>query len=154
MTRFTITCFCKRTNIKFRSPANFGAEIIARVYCPRCSDRAPCEALLIHVEGVPGKIGIYAIDWNQGALQYLDPKFHNHEHWYENFFGKRKLIFNFIPEKTKGSLYTVHGLKEEVDLTGLSTRRSMTAETPTQWPKRARSDPRESYRPMHGGKKR
>jgi hypothetical protein len=148
MTRFTITCFCKKSNIRFRSPAGFGAEIIARVFCPFCCDRAPEEALFIRVEGMPRKTGLYAIDWNQGVLKYMAPDFHDHEHWYRDFFGKKKLIFDFIPPKSKKALYEIVGLKEEVDFTEVPSGERGWAEKPSQLPGKKRKGPKESYRPF------
>ncbi len=129
MNKFTITCFCKKSNVKFRSPAGYGAEIIARLYCPFCSDRAPEEALFIEVNGVPKKNGLYAIAWNQGVLKYMEPDFHDQELWYRHFFGKKKLIFDFIPPQnghTKKSLYEIIGIKEEVDFTELPENKRLT----------------------------
>ncbi|MDO8505781.1 MAG: hypothetical protein Q7S48_04355 [bacterium] len=108
MTRFTITCFCKRQNIKFRSPENYNAEIISRVYCPKCSDRANKDALMIDVDGVYGNEGVYAIFWNTKILETINPDYLSREHWKEDFFGKRKLIFDFISPNARG-VYTVRG---------------------------------------------
>lgn len=112
MSKFTVTCFCKKTDIKFYSPANYGGDIIARVYCPLCSDRAPEEALMIRVDGVPRHNGLYGIDWNQGTLKYLDPSFKDLEDWYRNFFGKKKLIFDFINPRSKKPQYEILGIRE------------------------------------------
>lgn len=152
MTKFTITCFCKKSNIKFRSANNYGASIIARVYCPHCSKRAPEEALFIKVNGVPKKDGIYAIDWNQGILKYMAPGFHDHEHWYRDFFGKKKLIFDFIPAKSKQPLHEIIGLKEEVDFTELPQKERALGEKPVKLPKKKRKGAKESYRPFSGYK--
>ena len=107
MTRFTITCACKKNNIKFRSPENYSAEIISRVYCPKCSNRAGNDALIIDVEGVHGNDGTYAIDLNATMLETINPEYRARQYWKEDFFGKRKLIFDFISPNARG-VFTIH----------------------------------------------
>lgn len=152
MTRFTITCFCRKTNLKFRSLANYSAEIITRLYCPKCVDRAPEEALLIRVFKTPKNDGLYALDWNQGVLKYLDPKFRDQESWYANFFGKKKLIFDFLPNKKPERFYEIVGQKKDFALQELTTYKRLESEKPTKLPKKKRKGPKESYRPFFGYK--
>ncbi|MBI2552106.1 hypothetical protein HYW17_02290 [Candidatus Uhrbacteria bacterium] len=102
MTRFTITCFCGRKHIKFRSPKNYSAGVIARLYCSSCSKKAPREALIIEVTGLYEYDGRYAITWNPAILAALDPQYRARPRWKEDFFGKRKLIFDFIPPGARG----------------------------------------------------
>lgn len=106
MTKFTITCFCGRKHIKFRSPVNYSAGIIARLYCPLCSKKALTEALTIEVNGLRDNDGIYALEWNPAILTSLDPDYRKRPRWKEDFFGKRKLIFDFIPPSARG-LFTI-----------------------------------------------
>lgn len=108
MTRFTITCSCGRKHIKFRSPENYSAGIITRLYCPLCSKKAPKEALIIELNGLHDRDGLYAIEWNLVVLASLDPKYRTRPHWKEDFFGKRKLIFDFIPPAARGLFTTAN----------------------------------------------
>ena len=62
---------------------------------------------MIRVEGVYGNEGTYAIFWNTKILEQLNPGYLTRPHWKEDFFGKRKLIFDFISPNARG-VYTVH----------------------------------------------
>ena len=62
---------------------------------------------MIDVDGVYGQEGAYAIFWNAEALEKINSDYLTRPHWKEDFFGKRKLIFDFISPNARG-VYTVH----------------------------------------------
>ncbi len=62
---------------------------------------------MIDVDGVYGSEGIYAIFWNAKILETINSDYLARQHWKEDFFGKRKLIFDFISPNARG-VYTVH----------------------------------------------
>jgi hypothetical protein len=77
MTKFTITCFCRRSNIKFRSVTGYSTEIIARLYCPFCSCHAPQDELFIQVEGMPKKVVSRLLSGTKKKRKYFFSRFQN-----------------------------------------------------------------------------
>lgn len=117
MTRFTITCSCKKSHIPFISAANFGADVVEAVYCPRCSASAPANAFRIGVAGAAKKDGLYAIIWNDGAAAFYRERagFEKDNGLYD-LFGKKKLIFELVNPRTHTVTYDMLGFpaaKEE-----------------------------------------
>lgn len=107
---FTKLCFCHTQNVPFRSTRDFDDHVIAKVFCPKCADRAPAEALLLRVAGTHGHDGVYGIEWNQGYLLEKDPAFEDEEAYYKKLVESGGVVPNFVPEGANRSVSVV-GIK-------------------------------------------
>ncbi len=110
MTKFTITCSCKQSHVPFISPANFGADIVEAVYCPKCITTAPANAFHIVVDGAAKKSGEYALIWNDGAAAYYRERAGlGNDNGLYDLFGKKKLIFELVNPRTHNVTYDLLG---------------------------------------------
>lgn len=97
--------------VPFRSSEAFDEHAIANVFCPVCSDRAPSEAFMVAVTGVPGWSGVYGIDWNQSYLRERAPGFRDTFAYYRKLFEKGDVSFGFLPKVGAGRAFDVLGIK-------------------------------------------
>lgn len=116
MTRFTITCNCKQSHIPFISPANFGADIVEAVYCPKCVAKSPANAFHIIVDGAGKKSGEYALIWNDGAAAfYRERAGLTNDNGLYDLFGKKKLVFELVNPRTHDVTYNMLGFMARTD---------------------------------------
>jgi hypothetical protein len=109
---FSKNCYCRSYTVPFRSTEKFDEHAIANVFCPICSDRAPGEAFMVAVTGVPGWCGIYGIDWNQRFLEERDALFADSEAYYKNLFSSGGVTFGFLPAASSARAYDALGIRE------------------------------------------
>ncbi len=107
---FAKHCYCRQVDVPFRADARFDEHAVANVFCPKCSGRAPSEALIVAVVGIPGWSGIYGIDWNQDSLRERDPAFKDTEAYFTRLFEKGGVAFGFLPKGRAASAATVLGV--------------------------------------------
>lgn len=66
--------------LDFRS--DFGENVVTALYCPKCTDRAPGNALIFDL-CEPGEVaGTWAVEYNPGMLKHLDTNFHDDDGYY------------------------------------------------------------------------
>lgn len=150
---FSKKCFCKKTEEKFSSNRELGETVVTQFFCPDCAGRAPGEAVLFEIEDVPGKLGVYGIDWNEAELRRFDSDFSNDLGYYEDLILSGGLTLECLAKEEKTPVFW--GWKREDDLTeALGGRDYLLAEdeVPTKLPKKTRSGPDESYNPRSGYK--
>lgn len=153
MAEFKKKCFCKKREENFSSNRDLNETVVTQFFCPDCSNRAPDEAVLFEVEDVPGKLGVYGIDWNESELRRLDPNFSDDLDYYEDLITSGGLTLACLAKDEKTPVFW--GWKREDDLTeALGGRDYLLAkdEMPTKLPKKTRSGPDESYHPFSGYK--
>lgn len=153
METFTKKCFCKKVEEKFSSSQGFGESSVTQFFCPDCSNRAPDEATLFEVEDVPGKLGVYGVDWNQAEMKKIDPEFRDDDDYYEELLTGGGLTLECLAKEEK--IPVIWGRKREDDLAeALGGRDYLLTEDemPTKLPKKTRSGPEESYNPRSGYK--
>ena len=106
------TCFCKTHTLDFHS--DFGADVVDGLYCPKCSDRAPKDAVMFEL-CEPGELaGIWGVRYNTAELTRLDPHFSDSE----NYFLGLLIGFKAAPDVVRsyyrdGGLCRVIGVKGE-----------------------------------------
>ncbi len=140
MTEFTKKCFCKKTEEKFVSGKDFGANVITQFFCPDCSNRAPDDAILFEVEDVPGKLGVYGIDWNIAEMKRTDPEFRDEVEYYENLLMNGDVTLADLHKEEKTPV--VWGRKSEDEFSGTLGGKDYFDdgdESPSKSPKKARS---------------
>lgn len=110
---FSRHCFCKKQTIPFRSSTPYDEHAFANIFCPRCSDRAPEDALMLEVIGVPDWSGVYGVDWNRSFLEEKDVGFKNTEKYFSKLFSSGSVCFGFLPDKKSVERFLrIDGLKE------------------------------------------
>lgn len=73
-------CLCGTRTLTFRS--DFPSDVVAKIYCPACVDRAPDEAIIFDL-CEPGQFaGTWGIRYGSGELKRLDPHFRDTEDYY------------------------------------------------------------------------
>lgn len=120
---FTKRCFCREQDVPFRAEARFDEHAVANVFCPRCSDRAPGEALMVAVVGIPGWSGIYGIDWNQDSLREKDPSFKDTEAYFTRL-SARGVSFGFLPKGRADAYATALGILDALPTDALPPGRA------------------------------
>lgn len=108
---FQKRCHCGSRTVPFWARAPFDEHVVAQVFCPHCANQAPPEALDVVVTAVPGWSGVYAIDWNQAALQDHDSAFRDAPAYYSKLFDKGFVTFGFLPRVRAGRAYTILGIR-------------------------------------------
>jgi len=74
------TCLCAERQLDFRS--DFDGDVVTRIFCPRCVDRAPADAVIFDLCEPGQYAGTWAVQYNAGELKRLDPAFRPAEDYF------------------------------------------------------------------------
>ena len=97
MKKFIRKCYCQEGGMEFRCQNNFDATSIDILYCPRCSEYAAPDALLINIiKAFDIDLGIWGIKFNKEVLKVQDKNFRDSADYFCDLFVSGKIIFDFI----------------------------------------------------------
>jgi hypothetical protein len=130
-TQFTTKCHCGDGELTFRSEAGYTEQVVERLYCPVCADRAAATDTMIRVSTNPDKLGIWGVGLNEASLKLMDPDTPP-----STILGTNKLIIVDEPD---------------AEVLGQKGNQRDISDSPTKLPKKTVRRPDESPRPLHGG---
>jgi hypothetical protein len=74
------TCLCAKHTLEFTS--EFQGDVVTKIYCPHCVDRAPDDAIVFEL-CEPGELaGVWGVLYNRGELERLDRAFRDADDYY------------------------------------------------------------------------
>ncbi len=74
------TCLCSKRTLTFTS--QFNGDVVTRIFCPECVDRAPDDAIVFDL-CEPGEFaGTWGVQYNAGELKRLDPAFRDRDDYF------------------------------------------------------------------------
>ena len=107
------TCLCTKRTLEFRS--EFESDVVARIYCPACVDRAPGDAVIFDL-CEPGEFeGIWGVIYNKGELKRLDPHFRDSDDYYLSLLISGTCGPTIARDYGKGGLCRIFGFKHGAD---------------------------------------
>ncbi len=74
------TCLCKKRTVEFRS--DFAGDVVTKIYCPACVDRAPGDAIVFELCEPSEYAGRWAVLYNRSELRRLDPAFRESDDYF------------------------------------------------------------------------
>lgn len=108
------TCLCKKRTLEFRS--DFKSDVVTKIYCPACVERAPDDAIIFEL-CEPGEYnGTWGVRYNKGELKHLDKKaFRDTDDYYLSLLVSDVCGPVIAGDYKKGGLCRVFGFKKGPD---------------------------------------
>lgn len=108
------TCLCKKRTLEFRS--DFKSDVVTKIYCPECVERAPDDAIIFEL-CEPGEYsGAWGVRYNKGELKRLDKKaFRDTDDYYLSLLVSDVCGPVIAGDYKKGGLCRVFGFKKGPD---------------------------------------
>lgn len=103
------TCLCTKRVLDFRS--EFDGDVVTKIYCPECVDRAPGDAIIFEL-CEPGEYsGVWAVLYNKGELKRLDEHYRDSNDYYLSLLISGVCGPSIARDYTKGGLCRIFGFK-------------------------------------------
>jgi hypothetical protein len=107
------TCFCAKRTVEFRS--DFESDVVAKIYCPACVERAPEEAVIFELCD-PGEFaGLWGVVYNKGELKRLDPHYRETDDYFYSLLISGVCGPAIAREYKKTGLCRIFGFKHGAD---------------------------------------